>query len=224
MASAYTDAWRPWDERMADHVIAKRNWQIAFGAIALVALALTVAVVWLSSRIRYVAYVVEVDRLGYAVTQAQPLTPQLSPDAVTRMMRYEVALYIREARSVSNDPGVEQQQLNALLAHTVKLSAADRFLDAYYHNDHAAKNPFVTAMHRTVNVQIESILPLSAKTWEVRWQEEVRDLNGAELGAPTHWEAQLTTELITPKDSDSILSNPLGFYISAISWTEAQNQ
>ena len=224
MATAYTDAWKPWDDRLADHVIAKRNWQIAFGAMALVALALTVCVMWLSARIRYVAYVVQVDKLGYAVTQAQPLTPELSPDAVTRMMRYEVALYIREARGVSNDPGVEQQQLNALLAHTVKLSAADRFLDAYYHDNHAARNPFVIAMHRTVNVQIESILPLSAKTWEVRWQEDTRDLNGAELDRPTHWEAQLTTELITPKDSDSILSNPLGFYVSNVVWTRAQDQ
>ena len=224
MVSAYTDAWKPWDDRLADHVIAKRNWQIAFGAMALVALALAACVMWLSARIRYVAYVVQVDKLGYAVTQAQPLTPQLSPDAVTRMMRYEVALYIREARGVSNDPGVEQQQLNALLAHTVKLSAADRFLDAYYHDNHAARNPFVIAMHRTVNVQIESILPLSAKTWEVRWQEDTRDLNGAELDGPTHWEAQLTTELITPKDSDSILSNPLGFYVSNVVWTRAQDQ
>ncbi|MBV9600873.1 MAG: type IV secretion system protein [Chloroflexi bacterium] len=224
MAAAYTDAWKEWDDRLADHVIAKRNWQLAFGAVALVALALAVCVVWLSARIRYVAYVVAVDRLGYAVAQAQPLAPQVSPDVVTRMMRYEVALFIRAARSVSNDPEVEQQALNNLLAHTVHLSAADRFLDGYYHDNHEARNPFVIAMHRTVNVQIESILPLSAKTWEVRWHEEARDLNGAALGTPEHWEAQLTTELITPKDSDSILSNPLGFYVSAIAWTRAQDQ
>jgi type IV secretion system protein TrbF len=224
MASAYTDAWKPWDDRLADHVVAKRNWQIAFGALALVTLGLIACVMWLSARIRYVAYVVEVDKLGYALEQAQPLTPTASPDAVTRMMRYEVALYIREARSVSNDPTVEQQQLNALLAHTVKLSAADRFLDAYFHNDSAAKNPFVIGMHRTVTVQIDSILPLSAKTWEVRWQEDKRDLNGAEIDPPSHWEAQLTVELITPKDTDSILMNPLGFYISNIAWTKAQDQ
>lgn len=224
MASAYTDAWQPWDDRMADHVIAKRNWQIAFAAAMLAVLVLTIAVVWLSSRIRYVAYVVEVDKLGYALAQAQPLTPTQSPDAVARMIRYEAALYIRQARSVSNDPAVEQQALNSLLAHTVKLSAADRFLDAYYHADKAARNPFMVAMHRTVSVQIESILPLSAKTWEVRWQEDTRDLNGAEIGAPTHWEAQLTIEINTPRDSDSILSNPLGFYVSNIAWTQAAEQ
>jgi type IV secretion system protein VirB5 len=224
MAAAYTDAWKEWDDRLADQVIAKRNWQIAFFAIAAVALGLTVCVMWLSARIRYVAYVVQVDKLGYAVMQAQPLTPELSPDAVTRMMRYEVALYIREARSVSNDTAVEAQQFGSLLAHTVHLSAADKFLDTYYHANNGAKNPYVIALHRTVNVQINSILPLSAKTWEVRWQEETRDLNGAQLNPPTHWEAQLTTELITPKDSESILSNPLGFYVSNIVWSEGQDQ
>ena len=59
MASAYTEAWKPWDDRLADHVIAQRNWQLAFGAMTTVALALTVCVIWLSARIRYVAYAVE---------------------------------------------------------------------------------------------------------------------------------------------------------------------
>ena len=71
MASAYTEAWKPWDDRLADYVIARRNWQLAFGAMALVTLVLAVAVVWLSSCVRYVvAYVVEVDRLGYALALA----------------------------------------------------------------------------------------------------------------------------------------------------------
>ena len=34
MASAYTEAWKPWDDRLANHVIAQRNWQLAFGAMA----------------------------------------------------------------------------------------------------------------------------------------------------------------------------------------------
>src|SRR5215470_14785593 len=75
MASAYTEAWKPWDDRLADQVIAKRNWQLAFGAMTALALALTVCVIWLSARVRYVAYAVEVDKLGYALAQAQPLTP-----------------------------------------------------------------------------------------------------------------------------------------------------
>ena len=226
MASAYTEAWKPWDDRLADHVIARRNWQLAFGAMTLVALALAVCVIWLSARVRYIAFAVEVDKLGYALAMPQPLTPQTGPadEMIARMERYEIAQYVRDTRSVSNDPKVEQAALNSMFAHTVHLSAADRFLGSYFHADRAARNPFVIAMHRTVSVQIESILPLSAKTWEVRWREDERDLNGAAVGAPTYWEAQLQTEIITPKDSDSIISNPLGFMVSEISWTRQGEQ
>jgi type IV secretion system protein TrbF len=224
MASAYTEAWKPWDDRLADHVIAKRNWQLAFGAMTAVALALTVCVIWLNARVRYVAYAVEVDKLGYALAQAQPLTPTTgsADEMIARMERFEVAEYIRNTRGVSNDPKVEQAALNNMLAHTVHLSAADHFLDSYFHADHAARNPFVIALHRTVSVQIESILPLSAKTWQVRWREDARDLNGAQAGAPTYWEAELQTELVTPKDSDSIISNPLGFFVENLAWTQEQ--
>jgi type IV secretion system protein TrbF len=224
MASAYTEAWKPWDDRLADHVIAKRNWQLAFGAMTALALALTVCVIWLSARVRYVAYAVEVDKLGYALAQAQPLTPTTgsADEMIARMERFEVAQYIRDTRSVSNDPKVEQAALNSTLAHTVHLSAADRFLDSYFHADHEARNPFVIALHRTVSVQIESILPLSAKTWQVRWREDARDLNGAQAGAPTYWEAELQTELVTPKDSNSIISNPLGFFVENLAWTQEQ--
>jgi type IV secretion system protein TrbF len=220
MASAYTEAWKPWDDRFADHVIARRNWQLAFGAMVLVTLALAVAVVWLSSRVRYVAYVVEVDKLGYALAQAQPLAPTSGPanEMIQRMERYEIAEYVRQARRVSNDNAVEQQAIDNVLAHTVRQSAADHLLDDYYHQPE--HNPFVRAQKTTVTVQIESILPLSSKTWQVRWEEDQRDLHGAAAGGPTHWEAQLQTTLVPPNDSDSIVSNPLGFYVTQISWTE----
>ena len=141
---------------------------------------------------------------------------------VARMERYEIAQYIRDTRSVSNDPKVEQAALRNMYAHTVHLSAADRFLDSYFHTDHAARSPFVIALHHTVSVQIESILPLSTKTWQVRWREDTHDLNGAQISAPTYWEAELQTELVTPKDSDSIISNPLGLFVQNLAWTQEQ--
>jgi type IV secretion system protein TrbF len=216
---SYAEGWRPWDERYADHVIGKRNWQIAAGCSMVVSLVLAAGMVWLSSRSRYVVYAVEVDKLGYALTQAQPLTPAAMPDVAARMERYELAVFIREARSVSSDPQVEQQMLNSLLAHA--RGAADRFLDEYYHTD-PSNNPFQIAQKQTVAVEIDSILPLSAKSYEVRWTEVRRDLNGAVIGAPSHWEAELETEIVPPREAVAIESNPLGFYVDRISWTQQQ--
>jgi type IV secretory pathway TrbF-like protein len=218
-ANSYVQEWREWDERYADPVIGKRNWQLAAGGLLGLSLILAAGLVWLAGRSRYIPYIVEVDRLGFGMTVPQPLTPASVPDVTARMERYELAVFIREARSVSSDAQVEQQMLNALLAHA--RGAADRFLDEYYHSD-PTNNPFQVAQKQTVAVQIDSILPLSAKSYEVRWTEVRRDLNGAVIGAPSHWEAELETEIVPPREADAIEINPLGFYVDGISWTQQQ--
>jgi type IV secretion system protein VirB5 len=129
----YIEARREWDERYADLVLGKRNWQIAAGGLLLLSLILASGIVWLISRSRYIPYVVEVDKLGYALTVPQPLSPSTVPDVAARVQRYEIAAFIRNARSITSDPQVEHQMLNSLLAHA--RGAADRFLDAYYHSE-----------------------------------------------------------------------------------------
>jgi type IV secretion system protein VirB5 len=217
-ANPYVEARREWDERYADLVLGKRNWQIATGGLLAATLILASGIVWQATRSRYIPYIVEVDRLGFALTVPQPLTPSAVPDVEGRIERYEIATFIRNARSVSSDPQVEQQQLNLLLAHA--RGAADHFLDAYYHSDGFNHNPFKLAQKQTVSVQIDSILQISKQSYQVRWTEAARDLNGANLGAPTHWEAQLQTELIPPNSADTIVSNPLGLFVTQISWTQ----
>src|SRR5277367_1791388 len=203
-SNVYLEARREWDERYADLVLGKRNWQIAAGGLLVLGLILATGIVWLSNRSRYIPYVVEVDKLGYALTVPQPLTPVALPDVTARMERYEVAAFIRDARSVTSDAQVEHQTLNALLAHT--RGAADRFLDE----------------KQTVSVQIDSILQLSPRSYQVRWTEQQRDLNGVAVGSPSHWEAALETEIVSPSSDDAIVSNPLGFCVTQISWTEQQ--
>jgi type IV secretory pathway TrbF-like protein len=41
-ANPYVQGWREWDERYADPVIGKRNWQITLGRSLLVSLVLAV--------------------------------------------------------------------------------------------------------------------------------------------------------------------------------------
>jgi type IV secretory pathway TrbF-like protein len=219
VSNTYAESWRAWDERYADLVVGKRNWQVAAGGLLVVSMILTLGMVWIASRGKYVVYAVQVDKLGYALAQAQPLTGSSPPDVVDRIERYEVASFIRTARAVSSDPQVEQQTLNSLLAHT--RGAAARFLSDYYHAD-SSHNPFVIAQKQTVTVAIDSILPLSVRSYQVRWTETRRDLSGGALGAPTHWEAQLGTVIVPPQAADAIVSNPLGFFVEQISWTEQQ--
>ncbi len=214
-------AWKPWDDRYANQALAIRNWQLAFGAMGLFAFVALGAALWMAGRIKYVVYVTSVDHQGYAVTQLQPLTPTNSPEVIARIEGYEVAKYIREARAVSSDPLVEHQAIFDLYAHT--RGAASQLLDAYFGGD-KTHDPLQLAQQQTISVQLESILPLSPKTWQVRWSEQRFDLHGSPDGAPTHWTAQLETQLATPKTSDAIVVNPIGFMVTHISWAQEAGQ
>ncbi|MGO9267999.1 MAG: VirB8/TrbF family protein [Candidatus Binataceae bacterium] len=220
-SNPYLEARREWDERYADLVLGKRNWQIAAAGSLAVALILASGMVWQSTRSRYIPYVVEVDKLGYALTVPHPLKPSPTADVTERIERYEVAIFIRNARVVSSDPQIEQQMVDALLAHT--RGAADHFLDAYYHADNFVHNPFKLAEKQTTAVQIDSILKASPYGYQVRWTETQRDLNGVVTGAPTHWEAVLQTQIVPPNTEEAIVSNPLGFYVTQLSWTEQRD-
>jgi type IV secretion system protein TrbF len=216
----YLQARREWDERYGDLVLGKRNWQITSAGLMLLSLILALGIVWMSARTKVIPFVVEVDKLGYAITIPAALTASTTPTTVERMKRYEIAAFIRNARSVTSDPVVEQNMLNDLLAHAH--GAANRFLESYFHADDFVKNPFQIMKHRTVDVQIESILQASPKSYQVRWSETARDLSGAPLGT-SHWEAMLETELSPQNSTDTVISNPLGFYVTRISWAEQQS-
>ena len=73
-SSIYQRASQEWDERYADLVLGKRNWQIAAAGSIAVSLILAGGVVWLSTHSRFVPYVVEVDKLGYAIGAQIALT------------------------------------------------------------------------------------------------------------------------------------------------------
>jgi type IV secretion system protein VirB5 len=216
----YLQARREWDERYGDLVLGKRNWQIASAGLMLLSFVLAFGIVWESARAKVVPYVVEVDKLGYALTIPTALNAASTPATVERMKRYEIAAFVRNARSVCSDPVVEQNMLNDLLAHAH--GAADKFLESYFHADDFAKNPFQIMKHQTVSVQIESILQASPKSYEVRWSERALDMSGAPLGT-THWDAILETEIQPQNSTDTVISNPLGFYVTRLSWDEQQS-
>lgn len=219
MAANPQSAWTAWDDRYADLVLGKRNWQIAALAFAAIALVLACGIVWQASRSRIVPYVVQVDRLGQSIAIPEPLTPASLPVVTARMLRYELAAFIINARSVSADPAVTAQRLAALHAHA--RGTADAFLDQYLH----ANNPYVLARKQTVTVTVNAILQLAPASWQVRWTEAAFDTNGVSAGPPTAWEAVLKTAIDPPRSADALVDNPMGLHVVAMEWTQnAENQ
>jgi type IV secretion system protein VirB5 len=53
-SNPYVEARREWDERYADLVLGKRNWQITAGGLLLLILILASGVAWQSTRSRFI--------------------------------------------------------------------------------------------------------------------------------------------------------------------------
>ncbi len=82
---------------MATSCSANETGRLQRAGMLVVTLILACGIVWLTTRSRYIPYVVEVDKLGYALTVPQPLPPTSVPDVTARTQRYEVAAFIRNA-------------------------------------------------------------------------------------------------------------------------------
>jgi len=66
---------------------------------------------------------------------------------------------------------------------------------------------------------VTSLLQLSERSWQVRWSEEHRGLDGTLLGKST-WEAVLAVETVPPTAADAIQANPFGLFVTEIRWTK----
>jgi type IV secretion system protein VirB5 len=208
LETPYLSARREWNERYGDYIARARSWRwAAFGAIA-VSLALAIGVVWQGAQSKVVPYVVEVDKLGDAVAVAR--ADRAAPVDV-RVIKAQLAAWIVDVRSVSSDPLAQKAALSRSYATTA--ATATLFLNDYYRQH----SPF--SQNRTVAVSVDAVLPISNQTYQIQWSEDGRDLQGRAL-ATTHWLASVTVAFDPPTDERGVLSNPLGLYVTGISWTQ----
>jgi type IV secretion system protein VirB5 len=195
----------------------KRNWQLcAFSLLALLGMVL-VAYLQLSLAARITPYVVEVDRLGQAVAFG-PAEPLRWSD--TRIQVFLLGLFIHHLRTVSADPDTERDLL--LGAYAFAAGGARAALDAWFADP--AHDPRVLARAISRDVQITSVLRVpgsggSGKTWKVAWRETDRP-RVAGTARTAAWEAYLTLATHTPTTTEALLRNPLGLYVTDLSWSE----
>src|SRR5439155_1071661 len=120
----------------------------------------------LSLQHKTVPYVVEVDALGAAVAVAPAQGAGRPTDE--RIVRYQLAAFVRGARTVMTDRAAMKRGLEQIYAYA--RGPARTFLDEHYR----ANNPFDIAKTCTVTPAVLSLLPLSDRSWQVRWSEEQR--------------------------------------------------
>lgn len=208
----YIAARREWNFMYGDIIKAKHNWQqIALLLLAIQCVSL-IGLITLALQKHFVPYVVRVDSLGNTnFSELLTTKDAVSPLIINAMLRR----YVIAARSVIADPIAQKHELD--FVYDVTKSAAHTVLDHFYQ----VQNPFDKMKEETREVVINAVLPKSTQTWQIDWTEIQRDLNG-HINGQSHFEGLITVEQHTPNNVDELNINPLGLYITHLSWTSEQ--
>jgi type IV secretory pathway TrbF-like protein len=206
----YIEGRKEWSDRYGDHIKAKRNWQIAtFICLGVISLESSL-LAWQSSQSSVQPYIVQMDDLRRVIQ----VVPAEKAGGINdpRILRSVIGDFIRNTRTIIADPPAMKRLLNQAYAYSAP-AVRQTLNDHYREND-----PFQAARNHTIAVDISTILALSEKTWQVQWAETRRAPDGRQLDR-TNWQAVASLTIEPPRQSIDE-KNPLGIYVTALSWTE----
>ncbi|MCA0850689.1 conjugal transfer protein TrbF [Salipiger thiooxidans] len=209
----YQKAAKVWDERIGSARVQARNWRyMAFGCLILSA-GFASALVWQSARGTVVPWVVQVDSLGQAQTVA-PATADYRPN--DPQIAFHLGRFIEQVRAIPADAIIVRQNWLRAYEFTTDRGAAAL-------NEHARTNdPFTRVGRQQVAVEVSSVIRASPDSFRVAWTE--RHFESGQLSTTERWTAILTIVIQTPRDAESLRTNPLGIYVNAISWSREMSQ
>ena len=206
----YLAARHEWDERYGDFITRARNWRAIAMLCALAALVAVGGVTWLSARSRIVPFVVLVDSLGRPLASGIAEQATVSDD---RLKRASVLAWVENLRLITTDGIAQRKAIDHVYAQIASGSEAQTFVGEFYRS----AQPFKRAQTETVSVEVNSVLPTSDRTFEVDWVETTRDLYGT-VKATDRWKGSFSIALNPPTDERLARINPLGVYITNVSW------
>ena len=212
----YLAGRRAFADRYMDLAKGKRNWQLAaFAALGLLA-TVTLAYIQLASTARVTPYLVEVDQLG----QAKAIGPaERMEKASARLVASQLALFVRNLRSVYPDPLAQKEMVER--AYAFAGESVEAWLNAYFARPE--HDPRLLGRRLTRRVEVQSVIAVpESKSWKVSWveTETPRGSRDARAERRSAWEAYLTVEEVPPASAAMVEANPLGLYVTAINWTE----
>lgn len=122
--------------------------------------------------------------------------------------------FIRNVRAVSTDSYVNRERQMAALAvlNQEALGVVEQFYQTHQAN--------TLAKTKINNVKITSVLQSSPQTLVIRWQETWRHVKTGEVLAREQYIGEMVYQFDTPSTHELVLKhNPLGFYITHLTWS-----
>jgi type IV secretory pathway TrbF-like protein len=207
----YLAARQEWNERYGSYVKAAAAWRIVGITGMALAVISTSYALYQSTQVKLVPYIIEVDKLGSAVTAG---LPQQIEYADARVVRATLAGFVSNFRSVSPDTAVQKQYIDRTYALLRTADPATEKVNAWFR----ANSPFNKARTATVSVEVSNVVALSNQSYQVDWAEIERDRRGKELST-RRFRGVATVTLASPQDEQTIRLNPIGLYLRDFDWT-----
>ena len=203
----YQQAAQIWDERIGSSRTQARNWRLMAFSILILTFALAGDRIYQSGQSRVTPYVVEihddeVKAVGPAEKGYQPTDAEIARD---------LSRFISDVRSLPLDPVLARK--NWLEAYDYVANKAAVFLSTYAQTN----DPFKSIGERSVSVDVTSVVRASDTSFQIRWTEQAF-VQGAAT-PPERWTAILTTAISPPRTEAVLRRNPLGLYVTAMSWS-----
>jgi|SRR6516165_6251361 type IV secretion system protein VirB5 len=201
-------AAQEWDRRVGDARVQARNWRyMAFGSAA-TNLIFAAGFAYEATRTHIAAYYVPIDSMGKPGVIQQADTTYNPTDAEISSF---LAEWVGNMFSKPIDPIVMKQNMTKAFSELAGQGVTT--VTAWAQSN----SPTANMGHEAITVDVNSVLQRSPTTYQVDWTEtEYED------GAMTSTEQYTGLFQITvhqPTDSATMLNNPLGLYISSISWS-----
>lgn len=209
--SPYLAARQEWNERYGSYIHTARAWRtVGVLALAMAVITSTYAL-YLSTQVKLVPYIVEVDKLGTSVTAG---FPQQIEYADPRVVRATLGNFVTSFRSITPDAVVQKQYIDRTYALLRTSDPSTQKINAWFRGN----SPFEKAKSATVAIEVNNIVALSNQTYQLDWTEFERDRKGKETGT-RRFRGIATVAMIAPQDEATIRLNPIGLYIQDIDWT-----
>jgi type IV secretion system protein VirB5 len=207
----YIAARQEWTERYGSYVRAAAAWRVVGLASLGLAIISTSFALYQSTEVKLVPYLVEVDKLGSAVSAGFPAQIEY---ADPRVVRAALAGFVTNFRSITPDAVVQKQYIDRIYAMLRTSDPATERVNNWFRSS----SPFEKAKTATVAVEVNTVVPLSTQSFQIDWTEYERDRKGKEV-ATRRFRGVASVVLIPPQDEAVIRLNPIGLYLKDFDWT-----
>jgi type IV secretion system protein VirB5 len=210
--SPYLAARDEWNERYRDLILAARNWRLLAMTSSVVALVAVLGLIVIGAKPKVIPYIVAVDNLGKVVSHGTAVQASVADD---RLKRAALWSWVQDWRMVSSDAAVEKNAIERVYAQIGNgTPAAIRISDAYRDG-----SPLKLAQTETVSVNVRALYASSKDSYEVEWTETTFDLKGEQTGTQ-NLKGVITISIHPPEDEGLARVNPLGIYVTNVSWSK----